>query len=107
MKLSIIVLASGNSRRFNGNKLLYEIDNKPMYLHTVDKLIDLKKSNENVDEIIFVTKYDKIIDNLKNKDIKVVKNNNRMVSFCKFNWLICKSDVKKYKKIGLNSAFFT
>ena len=47
-----------------------------MYLHTVDKLIDLKKSNENVDEIIFVTKYDKIIDNLKNKDIKVVKNNN-------------------------------
>ena len=22
---------------------------------------------------------------LKNKDIKVVKNNNRMVSFCKFN----------------------
>ena len=76
MKLSIIVLASGNSRRFNGNKLLYEIDNKPMYLHTVDKLIDLKKSNENVDEIIFVTKYDKIIDNLKNKDIKVIKNNN-------------------------------
>ena len=56
--------------------MLYEIDNKPMYLHTVDKLIDLKKSNENVDEIIFVTKYDKIIDNLKNKDIKVVKNNN-------------------------------
>ncbi|MDO5010438.1 MAG: nucleotidyltransferase family protein [Intestinibacter bartlettii] len=76
MKLSIIVLASGNSIRFNGNKLLYEIDNKPMYLHTVDKLIDLKKSNKNVDEIIFVTQYDKIIDNLKDKDIKVVKNNN-------------------------------
>lgn len=56
--------------------MLYEIDNKPMYLHTVDKLIDLKKSNKNVDEIIFVTKYDKIIDNLKDKDIKVVKNNN-------------------------------
>ena len=56
--------------------MLYEIDNKPMYLHTVDKLIDLKKSNENVDEIKFVTKYDKIIDNLKNKDIKVIKNNN-------------------------------
>ena len=47
-----------------------------MYLYTVDKLIDLKKSNQNVDEIIFVTKYDKIINNLKNKDIKVVKNNN-------------------------------
>ena len=76
MKLSIIVLASGNSKRFNGNKLLHKIDKKPMYLYTVDKLIDLKKSNQNVDEIIFVTKYDKIINDLKNKDIKVVKNNN-------------------------------
>ena len=42
-----------------------------MYLHTLDKLIDLKKVNDNIDEIIFVTKYDEIINNLKNKDIKV------------------------------------
>ncbi|MFR1850207.1 MULTISPECIES: nucleotidyltransferase family protein [Clostridia] len=76
MKLSIIVLASGNSKRFNGNKLLHKINKKPMYLHTLDKLIDLKKVNYNIDEIIFVTKYDEIINNLKNKDIKVIKNNN-------------------------------
>ena len=44
MKLSIIVLASGNSKRFRENKLLYEIDEKPMYLHTVEKLINLKKN---------------------------------------------------------------
>lgn len=56
--------------------MLHEIDKKPMYLHTVDKLIDLKKSNENVDEIIFVTKYDKIINHLKDKDIKIIKNDN-------------------------------
>ena len=47
-----------------------------MYLHTLDKLIDLKKVNDNIDEIIFVTKYDEIINNLKNKDIEVIKNNN-------------------------------
>ena len=47
-----------------------------MYLHTLDKLIDLKKVNDNIDEIIFVTKYDEIINNLKNKDIKVINNNN-------------------------------
>ncbi len=76
MKLSIIVLASGNSKRFNGNKLLHKIDKKPMYLHTVDKLINLKKKNKNVDEVIFITKYEKIIDKLKDKDIKVIKNNN-------------------------------
>ena len=49
MKLSIIVLASGNSKRFRENKLLYEIDEKPMYLHTVEKLINLKKKYEYID----------------------------------------------------------
>ena len=56
--------------------MLHKINKKPMYLHTSDKLIDLKKVNDNIDEIIFVTKYDEIINNLKNKDIKVIKNNN-------------------------------
>ena len=56
--------------------MLHKINKKPMYLHTLDKLIDLKKVNDNIDEIIFVKKYDEIINNLKNKDIKVIKNNN-------------------------------
>ena len=56
--------------------MLHKINKKPMYLHTLDKLIDLKKVNDNIDEIIFVTKYDEIINNLKNKDIKVIKHNN-------------------------------
>ena len=56
--------------------MLHKINKKPIYLHTLDKLIDLKKVNDNIDEIIFVTKYDEIINNLKNKDIKVIKNNN-------------------------------
>ena len=56
--------------------MLHKINKKPMYLHTLDKLIDLKKVNDNIDEIIFVTKYDEIINNLKNNDIKVIKNNN-------------------------------
>ena len=56
--------------------MLHKLNKTPMYLHTLDKLIDLKKVNDNIDEIIFVTKYDEIINNLKNKDIKVIKNNN-------------------------------
>ena len=76
MKLSIIVLASGNSKRFRENKLLYEIDEKPMYLHTVEKLINLKKKYEYIDEIIFVTKYRKIVEDLQNKDVKIVENKN-------------------------------
>ncbi|MDY4576304.1 MAG: nucleotidyltransferase family protein [Intestinibacter sp.] len=74
--LSVIVLASGNSKRFKGNKLLYEIDDKPMYLRTVEKLINLKEKCKNIGEIIFVTKYQKIINDLKNRDIKVIENKN-------------------------------
>ena len=39
----ICYAAAGNSRRFGSNKLLYEIEGKPMYLLTLEKL---KKASE-------------------------------------------------------------
>ena len=39
MKIALIMLAAGNSRRFGSNKLLYEIDGKPMYRHILEKLM--------------------------------------------------------------------
>ena len=36
--LHLILLAAGNSRRFGTNKLLYPLEGKPLYLHTLDKL---------------------------------------------------------------------
>ena len=41
MKLGLIMLAAGNSRRFGSNKLLYSVDGMPMYRHI---LLELKKS---------------------------------------------------------------
>ena len=41
MKTDIIVLASGFSRRFQGNKLLYRIDGIPLIEHTLQKLTKL------------------------------------------------------------------
>ena len=38
MKIAFVMLAAGNSRRFGSNKLLYEIEGKPMYLLTLEKL---------------------------------------------------------------------
>lgn len=38
MKIALILLAAGNSRRFGSNKLLHEIDGRPMYLHTLENL---------------------------------------------------------------------
>ena len=39
MKIALIMLAAGNSRRFGSNKLLYEIEGKPMYQHILKKLM--------------------------------------------------------------------
>lgn len=51
MKIQLILLAAGFSRRFGAeNKLLYELDGKPLYRHTLDKLIALKQ--ENIDVLV-------------------------------------------------------
>ena len=39
MKIALIMLAAGNSWRFGSNKLLYEIEGKPMYWHILEKLL--------------------------------------------------------------------
>ena len=46
MKIGIIMLAAGNSRRFGSNKLLYEIQGKPMFCYILDTLYDVQKNWE-------------------------------------------------------------
>ena len=60
MKIAFVMLAAGNSRRFGSNKLLYEIEGKPMYLLTLEKL---KKASEKIpeSEITVVTQYEEIV----------------------------------------------
>ena len=48
-------MASGYSRRFQGNKLLYELEGMPLIAHTLQKLASLKQ-----DKLIVVTQYDEI-----------------------------------------------
>ena len=63
MKLGLIMLAAGNSRRFGSNKLLYSVDGMPMYRHI---LLELKKVKEALEaqghkcEITVVTQYEEI-----------------------------------------------
>ena len=59
MKNRIIYLAAGNSVRYGSNKLLAEVDGKPMYRHCLDGLIDIVKDNENY-SLTVVTQYDEI-----------------------------------------------
>ena len=97
MKIAMIMLAAGNSRRFGANKLLYEIDGIPMYRHVLEQLDDTKKKIENIYseysdivqlnnlyrnniaakiicDIIVITQYDAIAEAVKTKGISVLYN---------------------------------
>lgn len=67
--LCAVILAAGDSSRFGQNKLLYRIDNRPMYEHTVALIQKLQP-----DFTILVTKYLQIIQKI-DRNILVVKNN--------------------------------
>lgn len=63
MKLALIMLAAGNSRRFGSNKLFYPIEGKAMYLHILEKLLLLRDRMENTGiscSVTVVTQYPEI-----------------------------------------------
>lgn len=59
MRVGIIYLAAGNSRRFGTNKLLYELQGKPMYQHLLLRLFHLCKDFPQW-KIAVVTQYEEI-----------------------------------------------
>lgn len=71
MKLALILLAAGDSRRFDGNKLLHLIHGKMMYEHIVDELEPLSKLFQ---KRIMVTQYPAIINDMSQRGYHVVEN---------------------------------
>ena len=71
MKLRLIYLAAGNSRRFGSNKLLYELEGKPLYLHLLERLDRLCARHDGW-EVIAVTQYPQIYDDLNERHICAV-----------------------------------
>jgi len=71
VKINLILLASGNSDRFRSNKLLVSVNNKPMYMNVVEKILKL-----NFNKIILVTQYQEIKAALLEQPIQVVMNKN-------------------------------
>lgn len=87
MKIAMIMLAAGNSRRFGANKLLYEVDGIPMYRHVLGQLIQVKRQLEeglnrtytgNLPDIkcriAVVTQYDPIAETAVEQGIQVLYN---------------------------------
>lgn len=71
MEVRLIYLAAGNSRRFGSNKLLYELEGKPLYLHLLERLVSLCTRHAGW-EVIAVTQYPQIYDELNGKHIRAV-----------------------------------
>ena len=79
MKIAVIMLAAGNSRRFGADKLLCQVEGQPLYRRTIRELIKageiLKKKNP-CPELVFtaVVQHGKMADALLDEDIHVVYN---------------------------------
>lgn len=72
MKLALILLAAGDSRRFGGNKLLYELDGKPLYRYLTDELSGL--GTLLFARRILVTQYEIIAADLEQQGYEIVRN---------------------------------
>ncbi|HHX67258.1 MAG: NTP transferase domain-containing protein [Miniphocaeibacter sp.] len=71
MSISCIVMASGMSKRMNGNKLLLKINKKMIFEYILDTIYKI-----DFDEVIVVTRFKEIIDYCEKYNYKVVINNN-------------------------------
>lgn len=66
-KIHAILLAAGNSRRFDGNKLLYPYRGKPMYRHILERISEvseavLEASGCQMGTRILVSQYEEILE---------------------------------------------
>lgn len=73
--ISIVVLAAGNSRRFGSNKLLFPIGGIPMYLNTLQKVLQVqRKMKHRISSVILVTQYPEIKKNAEALGARAVWN---------------------------------
>ena len=77
MKLGLVMLAAGNSRRFGSNKLLYTIDGEPMYRHILGELLKVREvllSQGHLCRITVVTQYDEIAEDAREQGAQALYN---------------------------------
>lgn len=72
MKINLILLAAGNSRRFGSNKLLYQLNGRPMFEHIIDEINQMEPGI--LAEKIVVTQYEEVKEYARNAGYQVVIN---------------------------------
>lgn len=73
-RLAVILLAAGDSRRFGSNKLLYELNGKPMCFHILEQIAALPE--DMAEKKILVTQYEEIQKEAKKQGFLTVENRN-------------------------------
>ncbi len=71
MRVRVIYLAAGNSRRFGSNKLLYEVDGRPLFSHLLERLICICGRHREW-EVIVVTQYESIYETAREMGARCV-----------------------------------
>lgn len=71
-QIALILLAAGDSRRFHGNKLLSQVEGKPMYHHILDQVDQLPA--DLFCQRIVVTQYQEILKEARLRGCQVVEN---------------------------------
>lgn len=71
MQVSAILLAAGNGTRFGGNKLLEFYEGKALFEHTLQKVLAFP-----FHQVILVTQYLEIADQVKGRPVELVFNPN-------------------------------
>lgn len=89
-----IYLAAGFSRRFGGNKLLAFLEDKPMYLHLLERMKKLQQEKK-LQSLTVVTQYEEILDAMQKEEIQAVKNEQSILG------------ISSSLKLGLKTAFYT
>lgn len=74
-KIHAILLAAGNSRRFDGNKLLYPYRGKPMYRHILERISEAAVSEECKMGIrVLISQYEEILKEGREEGYLCLKN---------------------------------
>ena len=58
--IHLVYLAAGYGKRFGSNKLLYELEGRPMYRHVLDRLAEIVRRDPEIYVLVIVTQYPEI-----------------------------------------------
>lgn len=102
MKINLILLASGFSKRFNGNKLLADLKGKPLYMHIIDKVKHLAAEDDlkidNGQELFESQDRLKADNRFGLQDNQKLENKFKLKENFKFNKIICVTQYKEIEK---------